>query len=792
MINYKLPEGLGEKIDRLEELVEDFKKGEITSLQMKAQRVAFGVYEQREHDTYMTRIRCAAGCVTPVQLEKIAEISSAYGKGGVHLTTRQELQIHYVELDDLITVIRKLKDIGLASRGGGGNTVRNVIAQDDAGIDPDEIFDVTPYAISLTTRLVAEEDSWTLPRKFKIAFSGSSRDKGRATVADVGFIASEKNGVQGFKLYLAGGYGAKAQVAKLIYDFIPASEVYQVTKAAKNLFWKYGNRKNRHAARLRYLWNTLGEEEFKRRLEEEYEAVKNEKYPPLEIENITNEFSGESIVEEKPQDETDFELWTERFVNPQKQEDLFSVLIPVKLGFIEDEKLSGLAKLLKPFGENVIRATESQNFMLRNIPERYLPNIYNFLKSCWDGFNKPAVIDNIISCAGASTCQLGICLSRGCAAAVMRMMKKSALDLDKISDLNINISGCSNSCGHHPLADIGFFGKVGRQGEKMYPAYNIVAGAVIRDGETRYSEKMGEVSARDLPGFLEELLGVYLSKKLEYKRFEDYILTDGRKDIKNICEKYEDIPDFDEDKNYYFDWGADKFFSLAERGAGECSAGIFDLIEEDIGNIKKTIEALSQAEDITQKSELLLGLVHYSARALLVTRGVEARTEKEAYDGFCEHFIETNLVDKPLEAVIRLADKKDHAGLLKKEADAQALALRILLLYEHMDNSFKFNVPGENGSPEIQGKPSGGQEKPREKPGYEPKVSKDYRGVACPMNFVKTKMELAGLDVGDILEILLDDGEPIASVPGSVKEEGHKIIEQEKIEDHWKVVIEKK
>ena len=357
-ISYKIPPNLDRDIDELESLIAKYHKGEIGAVELKAHRVPFGVYEQRERDTYMVRIRCAAGIVTPSQLEEVALLASQYGTGVVHLTTRQELQIHYIKLDDIVPIIRKLKEAGLASLGGGGNTVRNITAQEDAGIDNTEVFDVTPYAVALTNRLMAEDDSWTLPRKLKIAFSGSGQDKGYATIADVGFIAVVKGGKKGFKVYAAGGMGTISQVGKLLFDFIPADEAYYAAKAVKALFWKYGNRKNKHAARLRFLWQSLGEEEFKKRIQEEYEALKKDKVPLLEIEEISDTAVEPGLAAQKADTLSDFELWKKRFVRPQKQDNLFAVIIPVELGFIDSVRVEKLAGFLKAFGDNVIRMTK--------------------------------------------------------------------------------------------------------------------------------------------------------------------------------------------------------------------------------------------------------------------------------------------------------------------------------------------------------------------------------------------------------------------------------------------------
>jgi len=779
MIGYSLPVGLDEDIDRLESLVEAHRKGSVSATELKARRVLFGVYEQRERGAYMVRVRAAAGCLTPSQLEEVAVLSLRYGNGILHLTTRQDVQIHRVRLEDVVPIIRKLRESGLSSKGGGGNTVRNVTAPEDAGIDPLEVFDVTPYAVSLTSRLLAEDDSWTLPRKFKIAFSGSAEDKGYATLADVGFIAVREGDREGFRVYVAGGMGAKSQEGRLLLDFIEARDVYPVVRAVKTLFWKYGNRKNKHAARLRFLWQSLGEEEFRKRFMEEYRAVKERGESPLVLKPAPDRAPGPAPAEReaKNSNSEDYTLWKRRFARPQKQEGLWAVLLPVELGLIAADRAIRLARLLKPFGEDVLRLTKDQNFLIRNIPEKRLIYLHERLKEVLETFNKPLLFGRIISCAGASTCQLGICRSRDAALAVMRELDG---DLDRLPDLRINISGCPNACGQHPVADLGFFGKAARKGETLYPAYNVVAGAVVRDGATKLAEKVGEVSARRLPLLVKDFLGLYLSRMDRYESFGAYLRVEGIDDLKRLCDRHGEVPDFKEDEAFYSDWGASQAFSLADRGHGECSAGLFDLIEVDLGNIRETrarLSALAPGE-MEKRAACLRDLVFFAARMLLITRAVEPRTPGEVYQNFRKTFLDTGLVDTGFSDVLRAAEDGGGRALVEKEAAVHALVDRVIFLYEHMDSAFRFDLP----------------EAPARSPKPQDRARSvlDLRGVACPMNFVKTKVELSRLPAGAVLEIWLDDGEPIENVPGSVREEGHAILEQKKVEDHWSVVIEKK
>lgn len=817
---YTLPASLDQEIAHLEEYVEKFKKGEVSLTEFKVQRVPFGVYEQRKKDTYMMRVRCAGSIVTPQQLEKIAALSKIHAAGYIHLTTRQEIQLHYVLIDSIVPVIRELKTVGLATRGGGGNTIRNIMAQEDAGIAPDEAFDVSAYAIALTSRMVAEADSWNLPRKFKINFSGSSDDRGYATIADVGYIAQIQNGRRGFKVYVAGGLGAKSQAGNLLFDFVEETQVYNITKAVKNLFYKYGNRKNKHAARLRFLWQTLGEAEFKKKFFEEYEAVQKNGYPPLDIQEIDNSGIDPSLPVEKAADAVDFDLWKKRFVRPQRQKGLCSIILPVHLGHVDNDNAIALAQFLKPFGDNTLRIRKDQNFLIRGIPEKYLPNFYNFLKKTFDNFNRPFIIDKMISCAGASTCQLGICLSPGAATAAKRQLEKADFNLDGVQDAVVNISGCPNSCGQHNIADLGFFGKVSRREDKVFPSYNVVCGGRIGGGQTQLAHKVGEIASRDLPRVVQDIFKNYLDNKSGSLSFKEYMQSEkGAEALKQICAKYQDIPSYEKNKRYYFDWETDKIFSVAERGKGECSAGIFDLIESDFGHIQQAQKLLEELAEKggspAQKPQLLKDIVFYCARVLLVSRALEPRSEQEAYNYFREYFINTGLVDTSLDALLKIAESGNYQSFLEESAQVYALAERMKYLYDIMDSAFQFKLPsGEVATGAIVAAspkekvpltqpasagccpPQKGAEAAKSftaasAAGIQPQVVKDFRGVGCPMNFVKTKMELSRMKPREILEIWIDDGAPIENVPGSVREEGHKVLGQKKINGFWSVLIEK-
>ena len=684
---YRIPDNLVAELDELDSYIARYQSGEIDAASLKARRVPFGCYEQRKDNTYMVRVRTTGGALTPHQLRRIAEISTRFGSDAIHITTRQEFQVHDVALDDVLPVMRELLKVGLASRGGGGNTVRNILISPDAGVSLDEVFDPSPYAFALTSRLIAEADSWLLPRKYKIAFSNSSADTSYAEFNDLGFVARLQGEEKGFRVYVAGGLGTKPEVGHLLHDFIPADDVYLVATAIKRLFDQHGNRKNRHTARLRFLWNALGEERFRQLYEEQLNLVRGDNLAALLIEEIPQSSTLPSFAPE--QDESpEFEQWKERYVETQKQPGQVSVLIPIFLGNLKNADAIRLAEFLAPFGNFVLRATFGQNLRLRNIPEDYLPNVFHLVREVSELVLGPRLVGDSIACTGADTCKLGVCLSKGALSAIAERLKDSSSDLDQIPGFRLNLSGCPNTCGQHMLADLGFYGNVGRKEQQMFPAYMVVAGAEIGEGKGRLARQIDRVSARDLPEFVHEVLKRWLVRKDSYRSFAAYVDGEGAEEIRAIADRFRNIPAYGEDQSYYYDWGATNPFSLAGKGVGECSAGLFDLIEVDLKSARNLREEFRSGE--LQGEGTLYSITLRCARALLITRSIEAPTDSAVFQNFRTHFIESGLIGKRFEPVIAAAQQKDAVALNQLEDEVFAFLEAVEALYRSMDNSLRF------------------------------------------------------------------------------------------------------
>ena len=774
---YKIPESLIADIKYNQQLIEQFNKGEISGAQLKSHRVPMGIYEQRQDGHYMLRIRCTGGLITPRQLRRVAAVARQVECSHIHITTRQEVQIHDVSINQAIPALISLQEEGLSTQGGGGNTIRNILVNELGGISDRQTFDAYPYAIGLTTRLIAEKDSWSMPRKLKIAFDMNDEDANFSLVADLGLIPLIKDGQRGFRVLLGGSVASRPHKGWQIFDFLPEKDLFRAAKAAKNFFNLNGNRKNRYKARIRYIFYKNGEEEAKRLYFEEYDKLVNETSLDFEPAILPFEYKEPKFASINDESEA-FKTWKHRYTQKQSVGDGYYAVIPFLHGNTTPEVFDKIADFLEEFGNDVIRFTPRQNMQVRNIPENYLPNVYQFFKGLGLHLDVPVILNNLTSCTGADTCRLGICLPKGLVKGIRHKLEQSNLDLDQLPDLKININGCSNSCAQNAWSDLGFSGRIGRVGDQPYPAYTVWARV---NGATELAEALGYLAAKDIPSFVVDYLGSYLQFKAQYENYDAFVRAKGAEVIKEAIARYQNVPAFDEDKNYYFDWGANEIFSLTNHGQAECSAGLFDIIELDQATIKEKQDALAQPG--ADKDRLLRDIVFSASRMLLVTRGADPRTDDEVYANFEDLFIDAGIVSADFRSVVEKARHSESLIAVREQVDA--LAAKVIELYANMDDSLQFKTVVA---------PAPQKAEPAKNDGItdDADVKKDFRGVACPMNFVKTKIELSTMKSGQLLEILLDDGQPINNVPGSVRQEGHEVLSTEKVDNYWKVLIRKK
>lgn len=823
---YRIPSTLNGDLDYTQSLIDQFKAGEIQAGQLKSNRVPMGIYEQRKNQHYMLRLRCAGGLVTPEQLAKIAFVGHQLSTSHLHVTTRQEIQIHNVDIEDAIPALKKLEKVGISSAGGGGNTVRNMMVDDRSGLTADEEFDVYPYVEELTSRLIAEKDSFTMPRKYKVAIDTSVATANYSYIADLGLQARIKDGQRGFRVLIAGSAASNAHTGWEEFDFLPEKDLYRAAKALKNWFHKYGNRRNRHKARMRYVFYKYGTEEAKRLYLEEFKELKKDGSIDFEAPALPLEHHKPNFPPLKAP--TDFETWKRRYAHKQTnaeglKENLWYAYIPLRHGNNSTDFFAEVAEYLGNYGNDVIRFTKKEQIQVRNIPEEYLTNIYAFFKKLGVyQIDYPVVVTNLTCCTGADTCRLGICLPKGAIDGIAKQLLNSNLNLDAIPDFELRMNGCTNICALATWGDLGFSGRVGRVGDDPYPAYTIWLPV---KGKHEIDLQQGYIAAKKIPAFVEDYLRDVIAEQANYADYYDYVAKRGVDIVKELIAKYKEVAPYSEEPDTFFDFGDDEKFSLIKYGKAECSAGLFDIIEIDQDTIRekrKEVELLmgniplgvtadlqSDGKQNTGKIEKLLHDIVFSEnRMLLVTRGLDPRTDEDVYNGFEKEFIAAGIIPQKFKV---LTDKaRNNESLIEQKPLIDELADLLNDLYQNMDDSLQFKLPAEKTPVEQDAEEKNAEEKaPAEQVSEEkapaekasaaeetetiaPDVKKDFRGVMCPMNFVKTKIALTPMQSGQILEILLDDGAPIENVPGSVKNEGHTILSTEKVENYWKVLIKKK
>jgi len=572
-----------------------FRKGKISEDDFRRFRLQHGAYGSRLQQNYsMVRIKIPSGEITPEQLEKIGTLSEAFSIGSAHVSTRQNIQLHWVQLEDVSEIMRGLVEVGLTTREACGNTIRNVMCSHFAGVCPDEEFDSTPYAKAIARFFLRNPVCQNLPRKFKINFACCSHH-GLVRIADIGLIPMKKEGINGFKIYLGGGLGAASFIGHQLEEFTPQDRVVSTCMAVVRLFDRLGNRENMARNRMRYLVNEMGWEKFQKLVIKERSGVEmtisletlNRYMVDLETPNVRQLSNGKKLplINEKVNVDSDpYTRWLHSNVVSQKQDGYFVVFITLGAGDITSNQLRSLAKTIRDYsGEGCARNTPNQNFAIRFVKARDLPEFYNDLANT--GLANPGALtmSSAVGCSGTTSCNLAITNSHRLAKEIQMKFIELGLDTeDDLRDSTIKISGCPNSCGQHEIATIGFYGGASRIDGTMTPTYTMLFGG--RDGEDgMLGKSVMRVPAKRVIATLIKIIEIYKQERSTNESFAMWIekiingVVNGNGQIKNLDDiktalaQTISLPSARDDPESYMDYGNDVQFS-AKTARGECAA----------------------------------------------------------------------------------------------------------------------------------------------------------------------------------------------------------------------------
>ena len=578
-----------QEAENFAETVKLFRQGKIDPDMFRRFRLQHGAYGTRMTDDYaMVRIKVPAGQIYPNQLEKIAQLSEMYSIGSAHFSTRENIQLHWVILEDVSEIMQSLSDVGMTSREACGNTVRNVMCSPLSGVCKDEIFDATPYAMAIAKFMLRNPICQGLPRKFKFNFTCCEKC-GMIRIVDVGLVPQiqEIDGEKrkGFKIFLGGGLGNRSFVGHQLEDFTPVEDLLYTSMAVIRIFDRMGDRKNLARNRMRYLVNDLGWEKFQNLVLKERAVVKATQsvIVKLNIDDSVNEIQRPiSVSDESASVPDGFARWEKTNVIKQSQSGFNSAFIGLEAGDITANQLRSIAEIIRDYSaEGFARNGFSQNIVIRYVHDDDLKSMYSRLIENGLAKTGSLTMASAVGCSGTTSCNLALTNSHRLAKEVQRKFLELNLDEDDdLKDSTIKISGCPNSCGQHQIATIGFYGGGGRHGTDMFPNYTMSLGGKF-DEDSMLGHHTARVPVKRVIPVILKIIELFkenkqpddtLSKWIDrvVKGNESSKIT-GVEDIKKeiapliVPPKVEDEPDF------YMDFGSDTNYHTVT-GKGECAA----------------------------------------------------------------------------------------------------------------------------------------------------------------------------------------------------------------------------
>ena len=654
-----------EEIDLFESQVELRQQGKINERVFAETRLRRGAYGQRydagqRHDGVadrtlgfadlptkgpdtawdapgMVRIKIPYGGVSPEQLEILADLAEEYSDAILHVTTRQDIQLHFVHIEDTPDLMRRLAAVGITTREACGNSVRNVTACPLAGVCNTEAFDVSPYAHALMRFLLGHPDVQDFGRKFKPAFSGCEQEAcGLVQMHDAGFVSRIVDGKRGFKVVVGGGLGAVPHQAKVLSEFTPETELLPQVQAMSRVFARLGEKKNRNRARIKFLIAKIGIEEFRRLVAEERAILPHDDRWTAFLDDMPHTRSepahSAAPLPDGPRADG-FDEWHATNLYRQRQQGYATVTLNLPLGDITSDQTRALADISREFVGDNIRTTVEQNMVLRFVSEADLPALYERLAAANLASPGAETIVDVTACPGTDTCKLGISASRGLAAELrQRLAAKSASLPDAIRSLRIKISGCFNSCGQHHVADIGFYGNNRKIEGRYVPHFQLVLGGQWSENAGSYGLAVGSIPSKGVPQLVEALTDAYAQGRERSETFQQWIARLGKREIKAFIKPFTVVPTYNDNADYYSDWHDVREFSIGDLGIGECAGEVVSLFGIEVVKAEsQAFEAQISLDEgaFDDADELAYAAMLSAARALVRTENIDVTEDPD-------------------------------------------------------------------------------------------------------------------------------------------------------------------
>jgi sulfite reductase (ferredoxin) len=705
----QMPEPLSREIDIFETQIELRKKGKIEEKLFAETRLRRGVYGQRydngqRHDGEKTqtlafpsgeitkgpatlwdapgmqRIKIPFGRMSPEQLEALAECAEEYSDGILHVTTRQDIQLHFIHIEDTPDMMRRLAAVGITTREACGNTVRNVTACPLAGVCRTETFDVSPYAHALTYFLLGHDDTQDMGRKFKVAFSGCHEEAcGLTNFHDIGCIAKTRTEdgqvKRGFAYYVGGGLGSVPYAAQLFDEFLPEEELMPMSQAITRVFARLGEKQNRQKARLKFLVKKLGFQEFKRLVLEERKQLRPDPRWAAYLADL-------HAADDRPlrpagalppgAHPEGFETWRRHNVLLQRQPGYAVAVVQLPLGDLTADQARALANIARRFTGDTMRTTADQNIVLRWVSEADLPELYRALVEAKLAETGAGTITDITACPGTDTCKLGISSSRALAAELREELVQLRLNEDqKAQGLHIKTSGCFNACGQHHVADLGFLGVSRNVNGRRVPHFQLVIGGEWTHNAGAFGLAIGAIPSKRVPDFVKKIVALYAEQKQDGESFQVFVNRIGKKNIRAMVEALQVLPAYEQDPSFYSDWGDPREYTIDDMGVGECAGEVVPFVQMGLAAAEREIfEAQLLLDDgkLDGAAQRAYSAMLQAARALAREKNPNLGVEpEEIVRDFRTHLYETQLFFDPYAGgkfahyLFRIHDEKARA-----------------------------------------------------------------------------------------------------------------------------------